>query len=113
MKLLTQAGTAGNDIITGTANSDLLSGGRDNDALNGGTGSDTYVYDRRILGSPVCKGRLSSAVLPCSSTAFFQDRRVSADLAGVRTSKRSEGCSTSCREQFVRRSEELIVNAFA
>ncbi|PBC18690.1 calcium-binding protein, partial [Mesorhizobium sp. WSM4311] len=46
VKLLDQAGTAGNDAIAGFNTADTIQGRAGNDALNGAGGDDTYLYAR-------------------------------------------------------------------
>lgn len=45
-KLMSQAGTAGDDAIAGTSAADVIAGGQGHDSLNGGDGSDVYLYRR-------------------------------------------------------------------
>ena len=44
--LLSQASTAGADVIVGFNTSDTLDGGAGDDLLDGGSGNDTYLYQR-------------------------------------------------------------------
>ena len=44
-KLISAAGTSGNDTITGTNAADIIAGGLGDDSLNGGGGSDSYLYN--------------------------------------------------------------------
>jgi Ca2+-binding RTX toxin-like protein len=46
LKMLAQASTSGNDIITGFNTNDILTGGLGNDTLSGGAGDDSYIYSR-------------------------------------------------------------------
>ncbi|MDR3488260.1 MAG: calcium-binding protein, partial [Bradyrhizobium sp.] len=43
-KLISAAGTSGNDTIIGTKDADIIDGGLGDDSLSGGGGSDTYLY---------------------------------------------------------------------
>ena len=45
MKLISAAGTPGNDTIVGTNASDIINGGLGDDSLNGGGGADTFIYN--------------------------------------------------------------------
>ena len=45
-RLISAAGTDGNDTINGTNAADLIAGGRGDDTINGGQGDDTYLYAR-------------------------------------------------------------------
>jgi Ca2+-binding RTX toxin-like protein len=45
-KLVTAAGTSGNDTIVGSSSADVIVGGRGDDELQGRTGDDTYLWSR-------------------------------------------------------------------
>lgn len=44
-RLVSSAGTSGNDNIVGTSASDILAGGPGDDSINGGAGADIYIYN--------------------------------------------------------------------